>query len=150
MAYILNMSKQSLAELLGKLEKNGYIKRETSEQDRRSFNIKITEKGAAVADEIDDILLDLENLFDCLNDEEIENFSNYLKRITEHLEKQFGGENDLNRHVHNLRKQAYRMFMEHNRNNFKKHDHTFNRDNARRFFRGRFSNNRDEFQDDDE
>ncbi|MCO5382366.1 MAG: ATP-binding cassette domain-containing protein [Methanosarcina barkeri] len=53
LTYLLDMSKQGLAELLNKLEKKGYIKREPVEEDRRSFNIKLTEEGAAVAGEID-------------------------------------------------------------------------------------------------
>jgi DNA-binding MarR family transcriptional regulator len=35
LGYLLDMSKQSLAELLGKLEKSGYITRTQSEQDHR-------------------------------------------------------------------------------------------------------------------
>ncbi|MEL7657586.1 MAG: MarR family transcriptional regulator, partial [Bacillota bacterium] len=71
LTYLLDMSKQGLAELLNKLEKNEFITRETSEEDRRSVNIKLTEKGAAVAGEMGDMPPELEKLFDVLNDEEL-------------------------------------------------------------------------------
>lgn len=87
LTYLLDMSRQALAELLSKLEKNEYIQRETSEKDRRSFNIKLTEKGAQAASEIDDDKSpELEKVFDCLSNEELSNLSEYLKRIIEGLQ----------------------------------------------------------------
>jgi len=89
LGYLLDMSKQALAELLSKLEKNGYITRTQSEKDRRSFIIKLTDKGREAipedTDETDDI--GIEELFACLSDEEQSNLSNYLKRIIETAEK---------------------------------------------------------------
>ena len=107
LTYLLDMSKQGLAELLNKLEKKGYIKREPVEGDRRSFNIKLTEEGAAVAGEMDDMPLDLDNVFDCLSDEELAKLHEYLQRIIECLEGQLPGDDN------NLRKQMMERFMEH-------------------------------------
>lgn len=88
---LMNMSKQSLAELIGKLEKSGYIKREPSERNSRVFNISLTAGGAAVADKLEDTPPEIAQLFDCLSDEEVNTFSEYLKRITEEMAKQFLG-----------------------------------------------------------
>ena len=107
LTYLLDMSKQGLAELLNKLEKKGYIKREPVEEDRRSFNIKLTEEGAAVAGEMDDMPLDLDKVFDCLSDEELAKLYEYLKRIIECLEDQLPGDD------YDLRKQMMERFMEH-------------------------------------
>ncbi len=94
LSYLLDMSKQSLAELLNKLEKNGYIKRETSEEDRRSCNIKLTEEGKAFAEEMDGAEPNPEKLFECLNDEEVANLMTYMQRIIERLEDRFTGNDE--------------------------------------------------------
>lgn len=107
LTYLLDMSKQGLAELLNKLEKKGYIKREPVEEDRRSFNIKLTEEGAAVAGKIDDMPLDLDKVFDCLSDDELTQLYEYLQRIVECLEDQLPGDD------YDLRKQMMERFMEH-------------------------------------
>ncbi|TBL68273.1 MarR family winged helix-turn-helix transcriptional regulator [Paenibacillus thalictri] len=98
LSYLLDMSKQSLAELLGKLEKNGFIEREPSEEDRRVSNIKLTEKGAEAAGEMNDEQPSgLEQVFDCLNEDELKHLSEYLQRMIQSLEGQFTdeGEGDL-------------------------------------------------------
>jgi DNA-binding MarR family transcriptional regulator len=107
LTYLLDMSKQGLAELLDKLEKNGYIKRETVEEDRRSFNIKLTEEGAAVIGEMDDMPLDLDKVFDCLSDEEMAKLYEYLKRVIKCLEDQLPSDD------YDLHKQMMERFMEH-------------------------------------
>jgi DNA-binding MarR family transcriptional regulator len=85
--YLLDMSKQALGELLNKLERSGYITRTISKEDRRAVNIKLTPEGMAVAGDINTEQLDADNLFDCLNDEEQEKFSEYLERLAAELEK---------------------------------------------------------------
>lgn len=89
LTYLLNMSKQSLAELLSKLEKNGRITREQSEDDPRSKIIKLTEAGAKAAEDIEDSVPDAAKILDCLNDEELKNLSGYLARIIQHCQEQF-------------------------------------------------------------
>ncbi len=106
LTYLLDMSKQSLAELLSKLEKSGYITREPSEEDRRVSNIKLTEKGAAAADEMEDETKDMADLLDCLADEEVNTLNEYLKRIMEHYDEKFTDEN------FEMRKKMMEQFME--------------------------------------
>ena len=125
LTYLLDMSKQGLAELLNKLEKKGYIKREPVEEDRRSFNIKLTEEGAAVAGEMGDMPLDLDKVFDCLSDEEQAKLHEYLLRIIECLEDQLPGDDN------DLRKQMMERFMEH-------YLHGKHEDDFSGFFRSRF------------
>ncbi|MDR0508267.1 MAG: MarR family transcriptional regulator [Candidatus Methanoplasma sp.] len=87
LGYLLDMSKQALAGLLGKLEKNGYITRTESEKDRRSYIIKLTEKGRNV---LEDRETEDDDLFECLNEEEQRNLSNYIDRIIAVLEEKVG------------------------------------------------------------
>lgn len=89
LGFLLNVSKQALAELLGKLEKSGYITREAAEEDRRVSNIKLTEAGAAAADEMGDVEPETDKVLDCLNDEELQQLGGYLDRIIQKLRGQF-------------------------------------------------------------
>ena len=92
LTYLLNMSKQALAELLAKLEKSGYITREPSEEDRRVQTIKLTEAGMNAAGEVDDGAPEAAKILDCLNEEELAAFSDYLDRIIRRYEELFPGE----------------------------------------------------------
>jgi Transcriptional regulators len=93
LTYLLNMSKQAVAELITKLEKSGYITREPSEEDKRVMTIKLTAKGLEAADETEDNTSDTLDIFDCLNDEELADFSEYLGRIIKRCEEQFTDDN---------------------------------------------------------
>jgi len=114
LSYLLDMSKQSLAELLGKLEKSGYVTRTQSEQDRRAYLIKLTDEGrenlseTVEADETDD-MREIGKGFDCLNEEEQQNLSEYLERIIAEMEKQMAdsGINDDNAFHEQLREQFF-------------------------------------------
>ncbi|MDD9150666.1 MULTISPECIES: MarR family winged helix-turn-helix transcriptional regulator [unclassified Sporolactobacillus] len=117
LCYLLDMSKQSLAELLGKLESNGYIVRETSTKDRRISNVKLTKEGAEVADKMDDTVPEMQELFDCLNDQEVNNLSDYLRRITKTLEEQFADDGD-DLHKRMMEHFMYKRLMEHARHHF--------------------------------
>ena len=88
----LGMSKQSLAELLGKLEKNGLIKRTQSEKDKRSVIVRLLPKGREAANELGDFDCDVEPIFDCLDENERKQFMNYLQRIIERCADSFPGE----------------------------------------------------------
>ena len=93
LTYLLGMSKQALAELLSKLEKNGCITREPSEDDKRVMTIRLTEKGmhAFPADNESEAFEPVKTL-DCLSDEELTAFSDYLSRIIKRYEEQFPDE----------------------------------------------------------
>ena len=77
----LNISRQALNELLGKLEKGGLVVRTPSETDRRVMMIRLTEKGRVAAVESDEGIHPLTGLLSCLNEEEKASFSDYLDRI---------------------------------------------------------------------
>lgn len=97
LTYLLAMRKQSLAELLAKLEKNGYITREPSQEDKRVMTIKLTREGVKAAEGMGDDRPETEKIFDCLNGEELTAFSEYLDRIIKRYEKLFPDE-DFERH----------------------------------------------------
>lgn len=77
----LNISKQSLAELLSKLEKAGHIIREPSPEDRRAMIIRLTPAGLAAAQEADVSATSLPGLLDCLEPEELALLKDCLNRI---------------------------------------------------------------------
>ncbi len=81
LTYLLNMSKQSVAELVAKLERNGYITREPSKDDKRVMTVRLTEEGAKAIDDTDEREPDISKILDCLNDDELTTFSDYLGRI---------------------------------------------------------------------
>ena len=53
LAFILGIRPQSLGELLGKLEADGYVTRERSEADRRAVKVSLTDAGREKAAKID-------------------------------------------------------------------------------------------------
>jgi len=87
LGYLLDMRNQSLGELLNKLEKNGYITRTPSEEDRRTAVIRLTPEGEAAAG--DPTVAAEEDLFSSFSEEERKNLSDYLDRIIAALEKRF-------------------------------------------------------------
>ncbi len=89
---LLDMSKQSLAELLAKLEKSGYIVREPSASDKRSIIVKLLPAGKVAAEEMDEDSMEVVRIFDCLEEKELEQFSNYLDRIIKRCAESFPGE----------------------------------------------------------
>jgi DNA-binding MarR family transcriptional regulator len=97
LSYLLNMSKQSLAELLAKLEKNGFITRETSKDDKRAMTIRLTEEGMKSAEEVDGGALET-NVLACLNEQELAAFSAYLGRVIKSYEELFPDEDFDKRH----------------------------------------------------
>jgi DNA-binding MarR family transcriptional regulator len=92
LTYLLGMSKQSLTELLVKLEKSGYITREPSQEDKRVMTVRLTEAGMKAAEDIDDDRPETEKILDSLNDEELAAFSDYLGRIIKRYEQLFPDE----------------------------------------------------------
>lgn len=90
---ILDMRQQSLAELIGKLERRGYVTRRRSEQDKRVMVVSLTEEGRAAAD----ALADPERRFaflDCLDVAEKRSLAALLARIVERLENDLGARAD--------------------------------------------------------
>lgn len=92
LSYLLDIRSQSMGELLAKLEKNGYITRAQSEEDKRVMNITLTEAGIKAAEQAADMQKDSDKIFDFLSDEEKEQLSGLLAKIISELQKQPGGE----------------------------------------------------------
>ena len=86
LSYLLGIRQQSLNELLGKLEKGGYIVRSPSESDRRIMMVQLTEKGKTEPQAGSDF----SGIFDCLNPEERTAFGEYLDRVITALETKLG------------------------------------------------------------
>ena len=80
---LLDMRPQSLGELLGKLERDGYITRAPLEEDRRVMMIRLTEKGACPQEEAPEEA----GLLDCLTGEEQGILEGYLDRMIARLEQ---------------------------------------------------------------
>jgi DNA-binding MarR family transcriptional regulator len=84
---ILDIRSQSLGELLSKLERQGYITRKTSEEDRRGMDIRLTEAGRAASEQQDESS-DAGSFFDCLDEAERRTFGEYLERLIKRLEEE--------------------------------------------------------------
>lgn len=78
---ILDVRNQSLGELLSKLERHEFIVRYPSEHDRRLLNIKLTEKGKEVADQLQHKIDSISAIFNCFNQEEKETFQQLMKTL---------------------------------------------------------------------
>ena len=86
LSFLLGIRTSSLNETLSKLEKNGFITREPSPEDKRVMLIKLTEKGKNEEQPEDS----LNDIFSCLNAKEKESFADFLDRVIEALEKKTG------------------------------------------------------------
>lgn len=86
MAYLLGIKQQSLNELIKKLEKKGYVERKPSEADKRVMIVHLTEEGKKVEQKEEEY----EEIFNCLSNEELEQFSSYIDRILNSLEQLVG------------------------------------------------------------
>ena len=86
LSFLLDMRQQSLSELLSKLEEKGFITREKSDEDARVMMIKLTDAGRQAAPDLTDIDPN-EDVFDCLTDEEKDQFGEYIVKVTKSLEQ---------------------------------------------------------------
>lgn len=76
------INQSSVSESLSKLESDGYIKRTVDPDDKRATLIFLTELGQARANEIEDQQKEaFGHLFDCLTDEEKQEFARILDKI---------------------------------------------------------------------
>lgn len=81
LAFMLDMRKQSMGEILTKLEAKGYIVRKPNAEDQRAMDVSLTSEGAAAAAEIDSQMEEQDDLFDVLSDDEQEQLIGYLDRL---------------------------------------------------------------------
>ncbi|MDR1767541.1 MAG: MarR family transcriptional regulator [Propionibacteriaceae bacterium] len=96
LTFLMGGSRQSLAELLAKLERQGLIEREPSADDRRVLTVRLTQAGRDV-DQANDSDGGVESLLDCLDDDEVTRLADYLDRMIARLEEAMGGEFDARR-----------------------------------------------------
>jgi DNA-binding MarR family transcriptional regulator len=80
-------NKSNLTRILDSMEKRNLIFREVSKQDRRSFNIFLTDGGKALRDHLIKIALQVQsNLFNDITEDECKIMANILKKINCNIE----------------------------------------------------------------
>lgn len=90
LAAVLGISPAAVAVSLGKLEKGGYIKRETNLDDHRSNQVAITEKGNQIICKSIGLFDKVERkMFDGFEKEELEAFYAFLQRVYGNLDRMF-------------------------------------------------------------
>jgi DNA-binding MarR family transcriptional regulator len=94
LTYLLGMSRAAMAQLLGKLEKQGLIEREPSTDDKRVVTVRLTEAGRAAEQSADDVEEPMAGLLDALSQAELATFADYLGRLIARFEEESG--EDLN------------------------------------------------------
>lgn len=86
---LLKIAPSTISDMIRKMEEAGYIKKEVTEYDKRSFYIDVTDKGNKV---IDDVIAErhkfLQNCLEDENDQEIEKIREGLKHLYEVLKRQ--------------------------------------------------------------
>ena len=89
LAIILGISISALNSLLTKLEKNGFVVKEQSDEDKRVLLVKLTEKGRnhVLKPSID------YDLFDCLDDSQKQDFDSCLNSIINEMLEDFKRDN---------------------------------------------------------
>lgn len=107
-SHILGVRVSSLNELLAKLEKNGYIRREASEEDRRVMLNWLTDKGRQENENSEDTY----KIFGCLSEEERKNLAGYLERVAAALEKELGESSEEFEEMRRQREEAFQRFFE--------------------------------------
>ncbi len=87
LARITSLEKSTLTSMLDRMEKNGFIARVPSKEDRRTINIKLTERTRALRDVYIKISKEKTDLFyKGFSAREIGLFESYLQRILDNLE----------------------------------------------------------------
>lgn len=79
---MLDMKPQSASEIIKKLERKDYIKREKSEHDKRIYNITLTVKGRVNANKAGEFK---PVIFECLTDEEKMQLIHISEKLTANL-----------------------------------------------------------------
>lgn len=164
LAEILDIRPSSLAELMKKMEKQGDVIRKAEEQDKRIKRVFLTERGKQKAQRFNNDQDMSEAFFAGLTDEEQQNFSEYLQKISagwqEEFQKQSGrfvDPMDRLRQMQAIREQFSENWQDdwrklsreeqhRMRNQMRREMHNVSRDFSRNFnhdFRSNFWNNHD-------
>ncbi len=114
LSYLLDIQPQSLGELLGKLEKSGFILRNPSEKDRRILEITLTPEGKAAAEELEIHKMEDNEIFDSLSQQEQEDLYKLLSKLCISMEQKLSHilPEERNRSFRKMRDDNRRMFME--------------------------------------
>lgn len=84
----LNVSTARIAALLKKMERSGYIKRNSSSEDGRRTVVEITSSGIAHVDDMrEQTLSKVEKLLDSVNKEDLDNYIRISNIIREAMEE---------------------------------------------------------------
>jgi len=94
LSYLLGIRQQSLNDLLNKLERGGYITRIPSQSDKRVIVVQLTAKGKS--EEYVDA--DISSIFDSFTKDELRLFGEFLDRIIQALDAQFGCQSEERSH----------------------------------------------------
>ncbi|KAF1298078.1 hypothetical protein BAU15_09520 [Enterococcus sp. JM4C] len=94
LAFVLGVRPQSIGELLGKMEKQEWITRTPSTEDRRVMLVSLTEKGQEEAKKISEKPHFGSELFDIFNEEEQEQLLDFFERLIDELDEKVGGEEE--------------------------------------------------------
>lgn len=98
LTYILGVSRQGMAETLGKLEESGLVTRSRAIEDRRVIVVELTDEGRNQAQamfEQEDVLA---SLLEAFTDEEIETLTGYLERLNAGLSEHLGDDEHPHEH----------------------------------------------------
>lgn len=80
------LAKTTLTSMLDRLEAQGHIKRLAAPNDRRTVNIRLTEKAKHLRKSYEDVSEEMNEIFyKGFTDDEIQHFENYLGKILENL-----------------------------------------------------------------
>lgn len=86
----MDISPSAVAVTLKKLEKGGFVERESQKQDNRSNQILLTERGQRVVDQSIEIFQELDNqLFAGFSEEELDCLDGMFRRMFENLSGYF-------------------------------------------------------------
>lgn len=84
---VLQIRPASASELLGKMEKIGWVQRRVNEHDRRKINVFLTEKGKGVSQQMIQARKDMaDGMFGALSAEEFSQFQALLDKLIAELE----------------------------------------------------------------
>lgn len=90
---LMNLKPSSVARLLDRMEKEGYLTRNRNLEDKRVINLKITDKGKKKREEIiPEAERFSEMIRDGISDEHIEIFKNILKTMSKNVSKEENNE----------------------------------------------------------
>ena len=82
LAFLMGVSVPTMVELLTKLEKNGFITREQSSDDKRMTIVRLTDKGRNEKQSEGKVMSEI---FSCLSEDEQKTMIGYIDRMTESL-----------------------------------------------------------------